>query len=47
MRTTLSTKGLTYRVMRLLTELMWLDLVLFGSWRAGPYFLLAVREGDA
>jgi hypothetical protein len=33
--------------MRLLTELMWLDLVLFGSWRAGPYFLLAVREDGA
>jgi ubiquinone/menaquinone biosynthesis C-methylase UbiE len=47
MRTTLAKKGLTYRAMRLLTELMWLDLVLFGSWQAGPYFLLAEREGDA
>jgi ubiquinone/menaquinone biosynthesis C-methylase UbiE len=46
MRTALARKGLTYRLMRLLTELMWLDLVLFGSWRAGPYFLLALREGD-
>jgi ubiquinone/menaquinone biosynthesis C-methylase UbiE len=47
MRAHLSRRGLTYRVMRLLTELMWLDLVLFGSWRAGPYFLLAVREDGA
>jgi ubiquinone/menaquinone biosynthesis C-methylase UbiE/uncharacterized protein YbaR (Trm112 family) len=46
-RSTLSKKGLTYRAMRVLTELMWLDLVLFGSWRAGPYFLLAIREGDS
>jgi ubiquinone/menaquinone biosynthesis C-methylase UbiE len=46
-RSSLANKGLTYRAMRVLTELMWLDLVLFGSWRAGPYFLLAVREGDA
>ena len=44
MRTTLATRGWTYRAMRLLTELMWLDLVLFGKWRAGPYFVLAVRE---
>ncbi|MEO8286469.1 MAG: class I SAM-dependent methyltransferase [Chloroflexota bacterium] len=47
MRSTLAKKGLTYRAMRFLTELMWLDLVLFGSWRAGPYFLLAVREDRA
>jgi SAM-dependent methyltransferase len=47
MRGTLARKGLTYRAMRFLTELMWLDLVLFGSWRAGPYFLLAVREDTA
>jgi len=47
MRATISRRGATYRAMRLLTELMWLDLVLFGSWRAGPYFVLAVREdGD-
>jgi SAM-dependent methyltransferase len=44
MRTTLTRRGWTYRAMRLLTELMWLDLVLFGKWRAGPYFVLAVRE---
>jgi ubiquinone/menaquinone biosynthesis C-methylase UbiE len=44
MRTTLATRGWTYRAMSLLTELMWLDLVLFGKWRAGPYFVLAVRE---
>ena len=47
MRGTLARKGMTYRAMRLLTELMWLDLALFGSWRAGPYFLLAVREDEA
>ena len=44
MRTTLASRGWTYGAMRLLTELMWLDLVLFGKWRAGPYFVLAVRE---
>ncbi|MFL5733631.1 MAG: class I SAM-dependent methyltransferase [Chloroflexia bacterium] len=44
MRDRLARRGLAYRGMRLLTELMWLDLVLFGKWRAGPYFLLARRE---
>lgn len=43
MRSRLARRGLTYRAMRLLTELMWLDLALFGKWRAGPYFLLARR----
>lgn len=43
-RGALAGRGLTYKAIRLLTELMWLDLVLFGKWRAGPYFLLAVRE---
>jgi SAM-dependent methyltransferase len=47
MRSTIASKGLTYRAIRFLTELMWLDLVLFGAWRAGPYFLLAVREDEA
>jgi len=47
MRNTIAGKGLTYRAMCFLTELMWLDLVLFGGWRAGPYFLLAVREDEA
>jgi ubiquinone/menaquinone biosynthesis C-methylase UbiE len=37
----LAQRGPEYRAMLLLTRLMWLDLVLFGSWRAGPYFLLA------
>ena len=40
----LAKRGLEYRVMLLLTRLMWLDLVLFGSWQAGPYFVLARRE---
>jgi SAM-dependent methyltransferase len=44
MRSAIAGKGMTYRVMRLLTDLMWLDLVLFGNWQAGPYFLLARRE---
>ncbi|HST05789.1 MAG TPA: class I SAM-dependent methyltransferase [Chloroflexia bacterium] len=44
MRGTLAKRGWTYRAMRLLTELMWLDLALFGKWRAGPYFVLGVRE---
>ncbi|HYP39524.1 MAG TPA: class I SAM-dependent methyltransferase [Chloroflexia bacterium] len=44
MRSTLAKKGPMYRLMGLLTELMWLDLALFGRWRAGPYFLLARRE---
>jgi hypothetical protein len=42
-KVTLAGRGWTYRAMRLLTELMWLDLVLFGKWRAGPYFVLARR----
>ena len=44
MRQRLARRGLAYRGMRLLTELMWLDLALFGKWRAGPYFVLARRE---
>jgi SAM-dependent methyltransferase len=44
MKAHLARKGLAYRVMQVLTELMWLDLVLFGAWRAGPYFVLARRE---
>jgi SAM-dependent methyltransferase len=43
----LARRGMAYWAMRVLTELMWLDLVLFGKWRAGPYFLLAEREGAA
>lgn len=43
MRSRLARRGPAYRAMRLLTELMWLDLALFGAWRAGPYFLLARR----
>jgi hypothetical protein len=43
-RSVLARRGLEYRLLRFLTELMWLDLALFGSWRAGPYFLLAQRE---
>ena len=44
MKTRLARKGLAYRAMQVLTELMWLDLVLFGAWRAGPYFVLARRQ---
>jgi ubiquinone/menaquinone biosynthesis C-methylase UbiE len=40
----LSRRGPIYGAMRLLTELMWLDIVLFGGWRAGPYFVLARRD---
>ncbi len=40
----LARKGMAYRAMLFLTNLMWLDLVLFGKWRAGPYFLVARRE---
>lgn len=43
-RGTLSKRGWTYRAMHVLTNLMWLDLALFGRWRTGPYFLVAVRE---
>ncbi len=43
-RNVLARRGVEYRLLLLLTELMWLDLVLFGSWRAGPYFLLARCE---
>jgi hypothetical protein len=45
-RSTLTKRGWTYKAMKVLTELMWLDLALFGGWRAGPYFLVAVREDD-
>jgi ubiquinone/menaquinone biosynthesis C-methylase UbiE len=44
-RRTLARRGYAYRAAALLTDLMWLDVVLFGRWRAGPYFLIAVREG--
>jgi len=40
---TLARRGLAYRAMMMLTNLMWLDLVLFGKWQAGPYFVLARR----
>lgn len=43
MKRRLARRGMEYRVMLLLTRLMWLDLVLFGKWRAGPYFVLARR----
>lgn len=46
-RRTLERRGPAYMLVRFLTELMWLDLRLFGRWRAGPYFLVARREGDA
>ena len=39
----LARRGPEYRAMMLLTRLMWLDLALFGGWRAGPYFVLARR----
>jgi len=40
----LSRRGPMYMGMQQLTGLMWLDIVLFGGWRAGPYFVLARRE---
>jgi ubiquinone/menaquinone biosynthesis C-methylase UbiE len=40
----LSRRGPIYGAMRALTELMWLDIALFGGWRAGPYFVLARRD---
>jgi ubiquinone/menaquinone biosynthesis C-methylase UbiE len=40
----LARRGVAYQGLRLLTALMWLDLALFGKWRAGPYFVLARRE---
>lgn len=43
----LARRGPEYRAMLLLTRLMWLDLALFGSWRAGPYFVLARRVRGA
>ena len=47
MRSRLARRGIEFRLMRALTELMWLDLALFGKWRAGPYFLVALREERA
>lgn len=43
MKRRLAQRGPEYRAMMLLTRLMWLDLKLFGNWRAGPYFVLARR----
>ncbi|HET6262059.1 MAG TPA: class I SAM-dependent methyltransferase [Chloroflexia bacterium] len=43
----LARRGPEYRAMMLLTRLMWLDLALFGGWRAGPYFVLARRVRGA
>ena len=45
-RVRLSRRGPIYLAMRLLTEAMWLDIALFGGWRAGPYFVLARRVGE-
>jgi SAM-dependent methyltransferase len=45
-RNTLTKRGWAYKGMKLLTELMWVDLALFGGWRAGPYFLVAMRQED-
>lgn len=45
MRGAMARGGPAWIVARVLTELMWLDLVLFGRWRAGPYFVLVRREG--
>lgn len=43
MKQRLARRGPEYRLLMLLTRLMWLDLALFGSWQAGPYFVLARR----
>lgn len=45
-RGAIARRGIEYRLLRVLTELMWLDLAMFGSWKAGPYFVLARREGS-
>ncbi|HET9494998.1 MAG TPA: methyltransferase domain-containing protein [Chloroflexia bacterium] len=45
MRGAMRRGGPAWIAARLLTELMWLDLALFGRWRAGPYFVLVRREG--
>jgi hypothetical protein len=45
MRGAMRRGGPAWIAARLLTELMWLDLALFGGWRAGPYFVLVRREG--
>jgi ubiquinone/menaquinone biosynthesis C-methylase UbiE len=45
MRGAMRRGGVAWYVARALTELMWLDLALFGCWRAGPYFVLVRREG--
>jgi ubiquinone/menaquinone biosynthesis C-methylase UbiE len=44
MRGAMRRGGPAWMAARLLTELMWLDLVLFGRWRAGPYFVLVRRK---
>ena len=40
----LAQRGIAYQGLKVLTALMWLDMALFGKWRAGPYFVLARRE---
>jgi SAM-dependent methyltransferase len=37
-------RGLVYRALSALTTLAMLDVVLFGRWRAGPFFALLVKE---
>jgi hypothetical protein len=38
--------GLAAMVLQTLTALMWLDIVLFGRFRTGPYFLLLRKRSD-
>ncbi len=37
-------RGLVYRALSALTALAMLDVVLFGRWRAGPFFALLVKD---
>lgn len=44
-KTAIAGRGLVYRALRALTALAMLDVVLFGRWRAGPFFALLVKDG--
>ena len=44
---TLAAKGSLYRLLRMVTALMTLDVWIFGRIRTGPFFVLLERNRDA
>lgn len=43
-KTAIAGRGFVYRGLRALTAMAMLDVVLFGRWRAGPFFALLVKD---